>query len=237
MKNKGILITMETPCSEDWNSMTATEKGMFCSQCSKHVQDFRYSSDEEIIKVVNNSNGRLCGHLRSDQLNRVMHPAPVPSTSSFFARIFSIFILFATTIGASCKQQKPPVVMQPTIPSEKKEEEVLRTDTVKHTIQGTLYDGVTKRPIAALVVLKHTGLSTISNDQGHFEFSISEKDIKDDMILEISVVGFKNIDVTIYKTNLTNIKLYITPEPAETPIMGRICVRPLKDIKEKKNEK
>jgi hypothetical protein len=112
--------------------------------------------------------------------------------------------------------------MQPTKPAGNIAEEALVTDTLKHKIQGTLYDEVTKQPIAALIVLKHKGISTISNSRGNFDLFISEKDIRDNMILKVNAVGFKEAEVSIYRKNLTNITLYIKMQPAEREFVGEI---------------
>jgi hypothetical protein len=225
MEKKKYVVKIENPCNQDFSVMPVSEKGHFCANCSKHVVDFRYASDEEILRTINNTNRELCGRLREDQLNRTMVPVQAPSTSSFFARAFSAFLLFTTTGITSAEQQEPAMTMQPTKPVKDIKGEVSVIDTLKRKIQGTLYDVETKKPIAALIVLKHKGLSTTSNSQGYFEFSVSEKDIKDSMILEINAVGFKKVDVIIHKKNSTNIKLFIKTEPAKVEFMGKMrCV-------------
>jgi len=66
---KAITLHIPEPCHEDWNKMTPTEKGKFCSVCTKEVFDFTKASDEELYKKVQ-SGSKLCGRLRVDQLNR-----------------------------------------------------------------------------------------------------------------------------------------------------------------------
>lgn len=63
-------ITIPKPCNENWNEMTPTEKGAFCSLCSKEVKDFTKSSDQEIMSVIENSKNEICGHISTKQLNR-----------------------------------------------------------------------------------------------------------------------------------------------------------------------
>ena len=66
---KVITITIPEPCHENWDQMTATEKGKFCGVCTKEVIDFSKSSDEELIKKVG-SGKDLCGRFNASQLNR-----------------------------------------------------------------------------------------------------------------------------------------------------------------------
>jgi hypothetical protein len=89
MKTK---ITIPEPCNEDWNKMTPTEKGAFCSSCSKEVKDFTNSSDQEILKTIEASENQICGHISNHQLNRTLDTVPlnrrrwlIPFAASFSA--------------------------------------------------------------------------------------------------------------------------------------------------------
>ncbi len=62
-----MKITIPKPCHENWDNMTADEKGKFCSVCSKTVHDFTSFSDEELINTFD-SNKDICGRFREDQL-------------------------------------------------------------------------------------------------------------------------------------------------------------------------
>ena len=45
---KPIKLSINNPCSEDWNKMTKNSEGRFCALCQKNVVDFTSMSDEEI---------------------------------------------------------------------------------------------------------------------------------------------------------------------------------------------
>lgn len=64
-----MKITIPKPCHENWDNMTADEKGKFCSVCSKTVHDFTDFSDEELFGRFE-SNENICGRFREDQLGR-----------------------------------------------------------------------------------------------------------------------------------------------------------------------
>lgn len=66
---KSIVIQIPEPCHEDWAKMTATEKGKFCSVCTKEVFDFTTKTDEELVKILS-KNKNACGRLKKSQLNR-----------------------------------------------------------------------------------------------------------------------------------------------------------------------
>lgn len=66
---KSIIISIPEPCHEDWAKMTATEKGKFCSVCTKEVIDFTTKTDEELVKILS-ANKNTCGRVKKSQLNR-----------------------------------------------------------------------------------------------------------------------------------------------------------------------
>lgn len=66
---KSITIRIPEPCHEDWAKMTATEKGKFCSVCTKEVIDFTSKTDEELVKFLS-KNKNACGRVKKSQLNR-----------------------------------------------------------------------------------------------------------------------------------------------------------------------
>ncbi|WP_294675607.1 T9SS type A sorting domain-containing protein [uncultured Fluviicola sp.] len=69
MKTFGI----QTPCTEDWNGMTPSEKGAFCQKCAKHVHDFSNKSNHEIKSTLLELSGQsLCVRMttrQEDELN------------------------------------------------------------------------------------------------------------------------------------------------------------------------
>ena len=62
-------ITIPEPCHEDWNKMTPTEKGAYCSKCNLEVIDFTKKSSEEIREILTlNIGKKTCGHIGKAQL-------------------------------------------------------------------------------------------------------------------------------------------------------------------------
>lgn len=57
-------ILVSEPCSEDWNSMIAVEKGRFCAVCEKTVVDFSLYTKDELIRYIKKE-GKLCGRVPS----------------------------------------------------------------------------------------------------------------------------------------------------------------------------
>jgi hypothetical protein len=99
------IISIPTPCHEDWNDMTPKEQGRHCGSCCKTVVDFTTWQPQEILLHFK-SNKNVCGRFTADQLNE-----PIPTQEDFVKQIsyFNIstvkkvaaIFLFAFMIGAS----------------------------------------------------------------------------------------------------------------------------------------
>lgn len=76
--NKGLYLSVPTPCEENWRKMTHTASGRHCSSCNKTVVDFSLLSDAEIFAVITNSKGDVCGHFFDHQLHRNIIAAAFP---------------------------------------------------------------------------------------------------------------------------------------------------------------
>ncbi|MBN8822141.1 MULTISPECIES: hypothetical protein [unclassified Spirosoma] len=69
---RSLTIHIPNPCHERWEEMQPTEQGRFCASCQKTVIDYSALSDQELVKLLRNASGQICGRLRDDQLNRAL---------------------------------------------------------------------------------------------------------------------------------------------------------------------
>gem|GEM_PF-5331937 len=90
-----LRIDVPTPCTQSWNQMTPSADGRFCQHCTKNVIDFSGMSDQEVVRIISQSNGGLCGHYREDQLNRELVTERLPDHSLAPALLLSA----AMTVG------------------------------------------------------------------------------------------------------------------------------------------
>ncbi len=70
MSNNAIIVNIQNPCDEKWNKMQPHHRGRLCMQCSKEVINFTKFDDSEIIKIIEQSKGRICGRMSVSQLDR-----------------------------------------------------------------------------------------------------------------------------------------------------------------------
>jgi hypothetical protein len=99
------VISIPTPCHEDWNNMTPKEQGRHCGSCCKTVVDFTTWQPQEILLHFK-SNKNVCGRFTANQLNE-----PIPTQEDFAKQIsyynistvkkMAAIFLFAFMIGGS----------------------------------------------------------------------------------------------------------------------------------------
>ncbi len=70
--SRPITISIPKPCHENWQEMTATERGGFCKSCQKEVIDFTKKTEDETHRILS-AGGATCGRFRTDQLERPIH--------------------------------------------------------------------------------------------------------------------------------------------------------------------
>lgn len=104
---KYLQIHLDNPCSEDWDSMTADEKGRFCAACAKTVVDFTNMSDAEILTFFKKNKGKdVCGRINSHQLE---HPLPIPTPPPVrYAQAFAVAAGIALTTAVHAEPPQLP---------------------------------------------------------------------------------------------------------------------------------
>lgn len=61
-------IQLRFSCNEDWNNMTVTSDGRFCTRCQKKVYDFTDSKAAEFQQILSENNYRVCGRFTLQQM-------------------------------------------------------------------------------------------------------------------------------------------------------------------------
>jgi len=88
--------------------MTPTEKGKFCSHCSKSVVDFSKFTDRELLDFFAKAKDKVCGRFNNYQLNRTI-AVYEPSDASIFKRLLFGTAMAAGVAGAANGQSNAPI--------------------------------------------------------------------------------------------------------------------------------
>ena len=137
---KKLQLQVPTPCHENWDNMTPTEKGRFCASCQKQVIDFSNKSDREIAMFFKKpSSGSVCGRFMDDQLHRNIEipKKRIPWLKYFFQFLIpALFISYRATAQGKVKVISS-VTTQPSKLSKAKQSKKLISEVCTRRISAT----------------------------------------------------------------------------------------------------
>ena len=214
---KTITINIPEPCHEDWSKMTPKEKGRYCNACDKTVVDLTKKTDEQIIKVLE-SEGKLCGRFKSQQLDRelVLQRKDKSDYLSWVASgLFAFFALGSQDIQA---QGKPKIVQTDTINSPQIKGKIANSILQEKVITGTVTTADDGLPLpGASVIIKGTSRGQQTDFDGNFKIKASVGDI-----LSIQYVGMVDKEITIGKSSTLMIELTLDNCLLESVVVGYV---------------
>jgi hypothetical protein len=201
MSNK---FHIESPCHENWQDMSPSDKGRFCDSCAKEVVDFTAKSQQEIAAHLQQATGGTCGRFMPHQIKvgkLAQATTPIPITRKPAIRRIRLVASSALAfLGLSLLWSKTTVAQNygddgRISPGEKEAIRVWNSTT--KTIRGTVRDSITKTPIALATITIESGGQMIADgftdENGFYEIAISPGKMQGD---SISVTGTGNIFYT-----------------------------------------
>ena len=171
MANK-IHIAIPTPCHENWEQMTPSDKGRFCASCQKTVHDFTQSSDRQIAEFLKSHNN-TCGRFNRSQLNRNLIVAK-DKTPSWFAVSAAVLSFLSLDSNRLVAQTSPANTEQHY--TENNGEREHNTVTNNITVTGLVLDSQ-EMPIFGVTVKNIRSNETTQTDfDGNFSIEGLEGD-------------------------------------------------------------
>lgn len=230
MNNKRYLLSIDKPCEKEWNSMSQSDVGRFCSHCSKSVVDFTQLTDSQVIKILDQNSGKLCGRLTQEQLNRTIQIYEPKNTARLY-KILAGFFLFGISKNSLAINLKKVDRGTVSIIDNKltntylsKIISDLAKDSLKNVVQGLVIDSETKMPLAfASVFIKDKKIGTSTDMYGKFSLVIPDSLLTKKIYLDIRYVEYEPITVLIYKKDLpiTNNTFFVK---AQRQILGEVVI-------------
>lgn len=224
-----IKITIQSPCSEKWNSMLPQEQGRHCVQCNRIILDFSTKSDQEILDYIQQASGKICGKFLNDQLDRTLIPIPqrkqIPVWQKIAASLFLLMgvertyanhraPLAAKVVESKTDTEKFVQRNIPLVNSKKnaKEEVVLKGMVLdSNTNEGVIF---------ATVRLLGTDAYCNTDINGSYSFKLPIGFLGPWIELEYACVGYKKKVELILLTKdrvQQQIPLFIKLTPIDTP--------------------
>jgi len=184
-------IKIPTPCHENWNKMTPTQKGMFCVSCKKDVIDFTNFREHQLVQELKTKEN-ICGRFKQNQLNVLIEEKKSKSISKLAATLALLVAVSNsdTVLSQNTKDKVERVVI-------KKDTISLSKLTIKKdvVIKGTVFDDQGGLP-GASILLKGTSLGVETGFDGNFSIKIPNNNRKIN-ILVVSYIGFKRVEIKI----------------------------------------
>ncbi|WDO11965.1 carboxypeptidase-like regulatory domain-containing protein [Flavobacterium sp. WW92] len=209
MFNK-INISIPKPCHENWQEMTAVEKGRFCNSCQKTVYDFTKLSDRQLIQKIN-SEPNSCGRFLKTQLNKDLQ-LPKEKSSIWIAGVTGILSFLSVGNQQLFSQEKVKTEQTP----EKSNAEKSTDDTLSVSeiqINGMVLDQDIPLP-GVSVMIKGKSIGTQTDLDGSFSMTANKGDE-----LEFSFMGMKNKSMIVN----SNKKISIIMKP-DYMLLGEVVV-------------
>lgn len=217
---KSIKITVPKPCEkQEWSSEFFSNKEQLCLLCSEKVYDATTLSDTELHKLVNQKDRPKCMKFKQSQLNR---PLLVSSNQYNYKQISNAFYgLLVAGLLVSCSVQKS---------NNKRSSESafainpIEKETLSFRIEGIVVESKQNKPVDNVeVFLVDKKLKVFTDEQGKFEFFLSNNYLQNEINLEIYAEGYKSLNHSGYikstPYNLPNFDT-IKIEPIEMIILG-----------------
>ena len=237
--NKSIKINIAKPCSENWSTMTPTEKGKFCSKCSKQVFDLTMLKDIEVIELLKESPNSICGRAEKSKtnicgrmlLNKIDKPIAINSkkfNSKLYKYLTTVFLFGSTTTLFAIPSSEQTVKF--TI-SNKNNNRIdlkkINTDSIVNIFKGQVFTEIEgfEEPIpGAEVLVKELNLKTETDIDGNFSVIIPTDYANDFLHLSINYPGFENVKVSFHKTDWLNKSIFYLKEDQGYYLIGEVVI-------------
>lgn len=195
-KPKTISLQIPEPCHEDWQQMTPTERGRFCSSCQKEVLSFTDMTDAQVIAFFKKRPTNVCGQFRPEQL-RTYHLAPEPQLRTRFGALAVGSLISVMTVGstAASAQEKMGEVVRvvdtaPTCTDAALDKVEQGTVDSLHAFTGRVLNMNTGSGMPNVTLqIKGTDIGTHTDAEGRFCLTIPESHRQKPFAVSIRATG------------------------------------------------
>lgn len=200
MKNRSIILNIKKPCAENWDEMSSSEKGKFCSHCQKSVIDVSQYDDQQLATFLAAQKESICLRALTTQTDRPLQQTittPSPIYRAAAAIGFSILLI----AGADSFAKAPFRPATSYINEEHNEGFMQSADSV--LLQGKVVDTFSKAISNVTVKIVSDSLicaSVLSDTEGCFSIWVSKKLIVEQkLLLETEHLSYNNARLWLTK--------------------------------------
>ncbi|HXB11541.1 MAG TPA: hypothetical protein VNZ45_06120 [Bacteroidia bacterium] len=229
---KKLTLSIAKPCNNDWDEMTANEKGRHCSSCNKTVIDFSTYTDKELVGFFKNIPQGICGHIPKYKLDTLL-VAQENKSNFFFKKLFwgtALASWFGLVNKAEAKNTPKPNTELTVKNLAKRNIEAEYKDTLKKSVSLSFYDASSKKVIPYVdVTLMVNGSSEESYAayNGVCTVPLNENMIGKSIVLYCSSSEYAGKEFALKISSLPmSKKIYLTFQPRHIMVNGGLAARP-----------
>lgn len=208
------IIQIENPCKEKWDNMQNIPDGKFCDLCSKTVLDLTQKSDQEILRILDESNGEICGRILRHQSNRHFSPPEKVVISkekrNGYSQLVAGLTIAASLAGIQTQAvnfEKPLIQISENQNSERDLDKEKMSDN-DFIISGKLTNSETKKPlpnIEVTFITKEKIFKIKTNQDGIYKITVPDFYIrKTNNVLHFDFGGYNDKEFVLTKEELKN---------------------------------
>lgn len=203
-----LQLSIPEPCHENWQHMTPTEQGRFCNACAKEVIDFSTMTDIQVLNYFNNlTHEKVCGRALPEQLDRTISRPEPPKKKLFwywnYIVMFFIFFKGNNANAQTCSKQTTIEQLNPNLQANINNALSGKVGQVAVNPNRIITGRVTDEngnPVAfASIKINKTPTGIYADANGAYSIRVKQGDI-----LQISGVGFKEMDVPTATQSILN---------------------------------
>jgi hypothetical protein len=213
-----ITLSIEKPCSENWNSFTATTRGGFCGSCQKEVIDFTQMSDDEVMRYFEQRHGHVCGRFSVHQLKTYKRDFVKvnPGWKLFAASVVSsVLLLSSKSTFAQQSIERNAVVLE----YSNHNSDVNEANEV--VVKGRVLDEEGLPLPGVNVWIQGKEIETVTDVNGVFEIS---KSLRVGTTLNFSFIGYETKQYVINDSQNFSVSMVISMEMDQLVMMGEVAV-------------
>jgi hypothetical protein len=228
-----FILKIEKPCTENWDSMIVNDRGKFCSSCQENIIDFSTCSDDEIIRILENTKGNVCGRLRKSQLEKIFvatqNRKVSPHLNKILAGLFALGLTAVTESNAQTVNVKTTwspdttnnvVAKNNSTENNSVHKSKTEKQDVKYVISGKIIELYDSLPINnAIVNMKNQEVAVYTDSTGKFSLTIPIYLATDTITLVISRVDYETKEIKVAKSDFNT---PLTIRLNEMIVMGRM---------------
>ncbi len=177
MKKPQLKITIPEPCDQNWERMPVLPNGRHCDKCERNLFDFTGMSDEEVVKLIERTNGKVCGRFRKTQLDKPLFHEPDLHSGALVPAIMYTVLAAALTLPVAVNAQQTHVSKTEQTPASSPEQVSEKEPASELVVRARLLDADSGEPIAErLISVSEAGgrAETVTDKNGYFILEITD---------------------------------------------------------------